>query len=302
MNESSLFKSHFDLIPFGIYVVDILTWRIIHANQAFKERFGDHEGAICHQALHDLPRPCANCHVERLVDGQGLPNAQTIVVEQFNDVADCWFQIQRRVMHWPDGRVVTYSIIVDISELKETQNRLAEAHAQLALKNLELTRLSTTDPLTGLYNRLKTEASLSAEIDRFGRDALPFSIIMADVDFFKDINDANGHQAGDAVLVSLARLLEDTVRKTDQVGRWGGEEFLILCPGTPLSGARRLAETLRQRLGAASLPHAPGLTLSYGLAAMRPGDDARSLIARADRALYAAKGQGRDRIMEEDPA
>ncbi|QLA18565.1 sensor domain-containing diguanylate cyclase [Desulfolutivibrio sulfoxidireducens] len=296
MIESTLFESHFDLIPFAIYAVDVATHEIIFSNKQFRELFGDHRGTSCHRALYDLDRPCAFCRIPDLVTRDGQPNGRTLVFEHFNDAADCWFQLQERAMAWPDGRVVKYSIAVDISELKKTQNQLAEAHAQLALKNKDLARLAVTDPLTGLCNRLRLDKVLADEAARLERHGRIFSVIIADIDHFKRINDEHGHAAGDAALRDLARVLARSVRATDTVGRFGGEEFLVICPETDLAGAGRLAEVLRCRV--AEVTHAAGgrLTMSFGAAQARSGEDPSKVVGRADAALYLAKAEGRDRV------
>ncbi|NMC49718.1 MAG: sensor domain-containing diguanylate cyclase [Desulfovibrio sp.] len=303
MIESSLFESHFDLIPFAIYAVDVTTHEIIFTNRQFRETFGDHKGKPCYKELYDADRPCAFCRIPDLITRDGQPNGRTLVFEHFNDAADCWFQLQERAMAWPDGRVVKYSIAVDISELKKTQNQLAEAHAQLALKNKELSLLSVTDPLTGLCNRLRLDEVLDDEAARMERHGRFFSVIIADIDHFKRINDEHGHAVGDAALREAAGVLAASVRVTDTVGRFGGEEFLVVCPETDLAGAGRLAETLRRRIGERTYPGGGRLTMSFGAAQARPGEGPARLVGRADAALYRAKAQGRDRVcLAEDPA
>ena len=298
MMENALFESHFDLIPFGIYVVDAASFRLVYNNRAFTERFGSHVGKICHTALYERDVPCPWCRMRSLLTDDGLPNGETLVFEHFNEVDDCWYQMQIRAMTWPDGRVVRYAIAVDISELKATQNRLAEAHAELVLKNRELLRLSTTDMLTGLANRQHVETAFTEGLDGVSRGEA-FALLMLDIDHFKSINDRYGHLRGDAVLCSLARLLREEAPSLCAVGRWGGEEFLICCPGMSLAEAFVLAERLREaivRLPLDGLDAQGGITCSFGVAAAREGDTVSSLLSRADQALYAAKALGRNRV------
>jgi diguanylate cyclase (GGDEF)-like protein len=303
MIEGSLFESHFDLIPFGIYAVDVTTHEIIFSNRQFRELFGDHVGKPCYKTLYDLDKPCTFCRIRDLITRDGLPNGKTLVFEHFNDAADAWFQLQERAMSWPDGRVVKYSIAVDISELKETQNRLAEAHAQLALSNRELARLSSTDPLTGLANRLTLDRVLADEAARGERHGRVFSVLLGDIDHFKRINDMHGHAVGDAVLRDVAGVLAGSVRETDVVGRFGGEEFLVVCPETDLSGAANLAENLGRKVGKRTYASGERLTVSFGVAAWTPGEAPSRLVGRADAALYRAKALGRDRVcLAEAPA
>lgn len=296
MMENALFESHFDLIPFGIYVVDVQSFTVVYSNRAFREHFGDHRGALCHKALFELDAPCSWCRLDALLTAEGLPADHTEIFEHFNEVDDRWYQMQVRTMTWPDGRTVKYSIAVDISELKETQNRLAEAHATLALRNIDLRRLSTTDPLTGLANRQHIEFLIrQAQENRPAADA-PLSLILFDIDHFKAINDRHGHLAGDAVLRALADTVGQSVPANCPIGRWGGEEFLILCPGTDREAAFRLAETVRLTVRGLRLPVSGGLSCSFGLAEARPGESLDGLLARVDQALYAAKDRGRDRV------
>lgn len=162
--------------------------------------------------------------------------------------------------------------------------------------NRELARLSVTDRLTGLYNRLKLDEALEGEVQRALRFDQPFSLIILDLDHFKAVNDEHGHQLGDKVLIHLARLLQDNTRETDVVGRWGGEEFMVICTHTALDGALNLAEKLRLLLQECAFPVVGPRTGSFGVSAYRAGDQARDLVARADAALYTAKHQGRNRV------
>ena len=296
MMVNALFESHFDLIPFGIYVVEAATNRILYCNRAFLERFGNHIGRCCHEVLYERDIACPWCHLNELITAQGLPNGQTRVFEHFNESDDRWYQMQVRAMTWPDGRVVRYAIAVDISELKATQNQLAEAHATLALTNLELVRLSTTDMLTGLANRQHTESLLLAGLDVLAGQETPYSLTMLDIDHFKAINDRHGHLRGDAVLRALAGLLREGVPEGLTVGRWGGEEFVVSCPGMRLAEGYVLAERLRLAIVALDLPEVGSIACSFGVAEARPGNDLVTLLARVDHALYAAKGLGRNRV------
>lgn len=169
---------------------------------------------------------------------------------------------------------------------------------------------SVTDPLTGIYNRRYLERHLIDEIARASRYRTPLSVLLVDVDHFKRINDTHGHPAGDLVLKGLARVMAKTVRATDIVARYGGEEIVVLAPNTPKKTARNLAERLRAKIETASFPvpnqtgrksGALRVTVSIGVACFGPDvPDARALIRRADEALYEAKGAGRNRVVVSD--
>jgi diguanylate cyclase (GGDEF)-like protein len=162
--------------------------------------------------------------------------------------------------------------------------------------NLQLERMSVTDRLTGLYNRLYIDETLAREIRRAERYRAPFSIILLDIDYFKQVNDTHGHPVGDQVLITLAALLGKTTRETDVVGRWGGEEFLIVCPQTEHDGAMILAENLRAEVERNVFPVIGKLSISLGVGDYQEGDNANDLIVRADTALYRAKANGRNRV------
>jgi diguanylate cyclase (GGDEF)-like protein len=287
-----------DNLPFGIYVVDA-DYRLVYLNPFLAERFGvgaDYTDARCWELLYQGDGPCSHCRFNLLVTNEGLPTGETIVHEHYNEVDDCWYHQHEQVIFWPDGRIVKFSVLVDISAMKQTQNSLAEAHAQLALKNHELELLSNTDRLTGLDNRHKLDERLAGELARSQRHGTAFSLIMLDIDHFKAVNDTHGHQAGDEVLVAMAALLRRHSRIIDAVGRWGGEEFLLLCPETGESGAMSLAEKLRASIEMALFPAVGQVTASFGVAAWRPADDGEALLRRADEALYRAKEKGRNRV------
>jgi signal transduction histidine kinase len=138
MLESALLKTHFDVIPFGIYVVDVATYELVFVNRHYRETIGAAEGRKCYEAIYENDAPCLHCRISELLTPEGKPNGVTAVYDHYNERDERWAQLQEKTMGWPDGRVVKYSIAVDISELKETQNRLAEAHAELAIRNREL--------------------------------------------------------------------------------------------------------------------------------------------------------------------
>ena len=181
-------------------------------------------------------------------------------------------------------------------ELTAARDRLETLVVELDDKNHALEILSVTDKLTGLANRRKLESALQSELLRARRYGKIFSVILLDVDHFKAVNDTYGHQAGDEVLVRLAALLTAKARETDLVGRWGGEEFLIVCPETSLALVSTLAERYRVELERQNFGEIGQITSSFGVTACEEGDDVPRLIQRADQALYRAKESGRNRV------
>ncbi|MBL0092967.1 MAG: GGDEF domain-containing protein [Piscinibacter sp.] len=170
---------------------------------------------------------------------------------------------------------------------------------------VELRRASRYDALTGLLNRRAAQEALEDELQRSRRLGEPFSVLMIDADHFKSINDLHGHAVGDRALQHLGTLLSAQMRDIDRVGRWGGEEFIVLLPGTPLAQAQEVAERLRERTQA--LPprwqeRAVPLTVSLGVSQWAgPSDELSALMARADAAMYRAKANGRNRVEVEPP-
>lgn len=184
-----------------------------------------------------------------------------------------------------------------------------EAHLAREIRNIQaayktIQEMAETDELTGMPNRRSTMRRLESEIARAERYGVPLSIVILDLDHFKDVNDTYGHPAGDAVLQKTARLLEQTSRDSDFIGRFGGEEFLGILPQTGLEGAFRGAERIRAAVESQEFrtdrATRLSLTVSLGIATWKIGaDDVRAILARADKALYRAKAEGRNRVEAE---
>ncbi len=189
--------------------------------------------------------------------------------------------------------------------LAADRRRIVEAAAALlavSIKNAQLFREvkenSVRDALTGCFTRGHSLEMIDAELRRARRSQTPVSMIMFDLDHFKDVNDRHGHLCGDAVLSAVGKRMKEVLRGSDLKCRYGGEEFLVLLPETPLHGARRVAETLRKEIADRPVPwagEALTITASFGLAQTLPGEvNVQAVIARADQALYRAKDDGRN--------
>lgn len=179
--------------------------------------------------------------------------------------------------------------------------KLKRLQDELKLKNEALSRLSITDSLTGLRNRRYADELLAIEVLRARRYRSPLSVLMADVDHFKRVNDEHGHAAGDEVLRGVAERLRDTLRATDVGARYGGEEFLVILAQNDAQGAVLFGERWRQAVETAGFPLPGGrqvaVTISVGVASFAPGiGTGPELVAEADAALYAAKQAGRNRV------
>lgn len=164
----------------------------------------------------------------------------------------------------------------------------------------ELLTEADTDALTGLNNRRKTERLLVNEFDRAARYKRPLSVIIIDIDHFKRVNDTFGHPVGDVVLATVARRIRRRMRVSDHFGRWGGEEFLLICPETPMKEATMVADRMRRTIKHRVIGKVGYVTASFGVATYTRHRDYDALVDEADVQLYNAKHQGRDRVMSKD--
>lgn len=197
----------------------------------------------------------------------------------------------------------TLELVSDSFSKEQRMNAASlAAHAVVALENARLhgmvERQALVDGLTGLANRRAVSDALHAEAARAERLETPLSVVLADLDGFKNVNDVHGHAVGDEVLRVFAEVLRETLRESDVAGRWGGEEFLLLLPGADEEGAMQLADRVRSALAARSIPGVPGLrvTASFGVAQYAGETNTEQLVAAADSALYRAKRGGKDRV------
>jgi diguanylate cyclase (GGDEF)-like protein len=186
------------------------------------------------------------------------------------------------------------------SQLARLRHRLRTQKTELAQALERIQDLATHDELTGLFNRRHMQDLLQLEHQRCMRSGHPFCIVMLDLDHFKRINDAHGHAGGDTVLRAFADEARSSIRASDAVARWGGEEFLLLMTDTRASLGKLGVERLRERVGALRPPGVESslpITVSAGLAEHRAGEPISETISRADRAVYLAKAQGRNRVV-----
>lgn len=181
-------------------------------------------------------------------------------------------------------------------KIQKAKLRYEKISKEMEIKNEQLKVLAITDQLTKLYNRLKLDEVLGYEIARSHRDESPLSIAIIDVDKFKLVNDTFGHQVGDSVLIGISQIMLRNIRSTDILGRWGGEEFLLILPNTPLEQAYEHSNKLRQLIEEAVFTPVKQTTISVGLASCTTYLDEKMLVELADNALYAAKENGRNRV------
>jgi diguanylate cyclase (GGDEF)-like protein/PAS domain S-box-containing protein len=305
--EEELFRSEsflstiFDSIhdPFSIVNHE---YKIIKFNDAYarlrEKRAGDLFGKKCYEALHNSPGVCDECIVDRTFQTKA-PSSKEKLLTRSNG-SKSWVEIYtypvldhaRNVSH-----VIEYTRdITDRKKEEEEKKRMIDT----------LNHLSSTDGLTGLLNRRALNDALKHEIDRATRYDTDLSLVLCDIDKFKHINDTFGHTAGDRALLSVAAALQKSLRKADLVGRYGGDEFMIILPETSLAGAKRLAEKIRRTVEELDLEipwnKDVRVTLSMGVASCCTSEDnIDTIVSLADTALYASKEAGRNRVSTMKP-
>lgn len=286
-------------MPSLIFVTDQKDGAIVYANPYMKATLG--ADCIGRRFCEQFPGAGENRYFLSFTQKEALaedrdrsqPPRQS---EYFDDEAENWYHVLQRPIQWIDGTPKIAFVLNEINTIKRLQKNLADAHATLAYNHREVERLARTDPLTGLHNRHHLNEIIGHEYQRFVRYHRPFSLVLADCDQFKSVNDTYGHQVGDAILVAFSHLLQSHARAADVVGRWGGEEFLIVLPETGLADAARLAERLRAAIAAHVFPVVGHKTASFGVSEISVEEGSDDLMRRVDQALYRAKDKGRNRV------
>ena len=298
------FRSAFANANTGMCLVD-LQGRFLQANDRMGAIFGYHKDELVGLSVNDLAVP-----EDAAISMEVIARALDGEVER----ATFEKRYRHRRGHVIHGQVATslvrdqqgrpsyfISQVQDITDRKLAEEALVEARDQaeranraLTAANAELHRLATTDSLTGLWNRRQLETAAGAAIARAQRSPEPLSLILFDIDHFKSLNDRHGHQAGDRVLMEVARRVRGRLRQADMLARWGGEEFLALLPGCDAGAAERLAQALVALIGDEPFDAVGRVTGSFGVAELRPGEGFDACVKRADKAMYRAKAAGRN--------
>lgn len=198
--------------------------------------------------------------------------------------------------HIAEGNLDEDISISSKDEIGQVLTGLAEMQGKLKIMIGELDQLAGTDKLTGAWNRRRFEETVETEMDRLRRYGQRLSLMILDVDHFKKINDLYGHPVGDQVLIDLSNTIRSSLRASDSLTRWGGEEFVILCPNTTADIVSKLAERLRRKIATVEFQEVGAITLSFGVAECGPNETWEQWLHRADEALYLAKSGGRDQV------
>ncbi len=228
-----------------------------------------------------------------------------ITPQERKHIIDKWFTIEYGaqidyvlIAEIVGGSFLIFAILLYWNRKIAYMNKvLQESRREIKKQNETLKVISSTDELTQLYNRRKIDQILQGEIENSLIVGKGFGICLLDIDFFKKINDTYGHQAGDSVLANLAQFLMNHTRVSDYVGRWGGEEFLIIFPQIKAGALEVLAEKLRQEIKELSFGELGHITVSLGITMFQKNDTTESIVKRVDEALYKVKNSGRDGVV-----
>ncbi len=291
---SEFYKQMLDHLAEGVYFVDAER-RVLYWNRAAEEITGyrgeELVGRFCYDNIldHVDGEMCSLCKGECPLDrcmrtGEPIETRVFLARKQGDRIP-----VAVKVVPIKGEKGEVLGAVEVFSDATDT--------VEIEQLNEDLQRLIRIDPLTQVPNRRAMMEALEREHQRFRRYGTPFSLVFVDIDHFKRVNDTFGHMAGDKALQWMVRQLVENLRRADLVGRFGGEEFIVLLSATKLEAAGRMAEHIRSRLAEGTCP-ATGevLTASFGVATMCPEDTVESLLARADSALYRSKDQGRNRV------
>ena len=226
--------------------------------------------------------PLLNTIMQKALDDIGSEQIDTIIGKWISIKVEQSFDYRKLIY-------ITIVFLIIVLLLMYRQNTISKM-------NKKLEELSITDNLTKLYNRNKLDEVLITQSNNSNRFSNTFGIIIIDIDYFKKVNDTYGHQMGDTVLKEFAQIIKTNSRQTDTVGRWGGEEFMIICSETQLEGIVTLAQNLRQQIESYSFSIKEQKTASFGVSIYKKDEKIENMVKRADDALYNAKENGRNKV------
>ncbi|WP_313953690.1 diguanylate cyclase, partial [Accumulibacter sp.] len=274
------------------------------ANQAMERLLGQNGGPLTGKLESDFLPASLIKQLARadqcIVDGAATASEEVELAVDGQTARYLWLKLP---VHGSDHKLLSIVSIIhpqspppEGTAGRQELDHLQQANRELQQAVAELEQVASTDKLTGAWNRRRLEECVRNEMERLERYQHPLSLLIFDIDFFKAVNDDYGHAAGDQVLQTLSTLLQGSRRGADALARWGGEEFVILCPNTNRRTAATLAERLRARIERADFPEVGHLTVSIGVAGCEAGDTWETWFARADAALYRAKASGRNQV------
>lgn len=278
-----------ETLPDPTVVIDVKNYNILLANDSAKALYNQGRpiiaGTTCYQFSHNQNTPC---------DGNDDP----CPIQQILENRKCTKVVHRHFV--PGGNKIFVELMSrpvfdekgEIVQIIESQRDITHH----IINERRLTQQATIDPLTETYNRLKFDNELTLKLELARTHSGKLGLIMFDLDNFKMINDAYGHDVGDLVLRDVAELARDSIRKTDILARWGGEEFMILLPDTQLGVIEKIAETLRQKIEDHLFGGTKQVTASFGVTISGASDNESEIVKRVDNALYQSKNEGKNRV------
>jgi len=284
------------LLGEGVYILD-KQGRLTFMNREAERMLGWKEAELKGRSVHDL------IHLHKADGSRGVP-VDCPVLGTINSGKT--YRVEEDVFTSRNGSLLPVALVsTPLVENNEIRGSVAAFHdithrkrteAALRRANELLAHQATTDTLTGIHNRLKFNNLLEMEMRKAHRYRVPLSLIMFDIDFFKQINDKYGHHAGDNVLKELVRVVFENIRKVDVFARWGGEEFMVLVPDNSIDSALLLAEKLRKKIEEHHFPNVDRITCSFGCAEFKGDRTIDDFTRMADDAMYRAKQNGRNRV------
>lgn len=296
--DPSFYKHLLDHVYDGVYFVDT-DRRILYWNRGAERITG-------YPAEEVVGSRCAD-NILVHVDENGVELCKTAcpLLQAVNDTKNHHAEV---FLHHKSGHRIPVSVYA--TSLRNEDGQVIgcietfreSVHGPDPLYLYELEKASLLDPLTQVANRRFLEMRLASSLGEFGRYGIPFGVIFADIDHFKEINDTYGHLAGDDMLKMIARSLRTNVRSTDLVGRWGGEEFVIIASHASLKSLQNLAQKLRTLIEKSFLRRDDRnlqVTMTFGATMVRSEDTEQSVMARADALMYRGKSDGRNRVVAE---
>ena len=284
--DEETFRAAFELAGIGMGLVDE-EGRFVEVNAKLAEVFGIGKDELAGMRVEELRVPEGDAPAQIPEENLFSSNHPPAVFEKrflTRQGGIVWTEFSFARLHGKTDQAAGFvASFHDITDRK--------------LLQIALEQQASLDPLTRALNRVRFEESATIEMLRSGRAGYKMSLVMADMDHFKSINDTLGHAAGDAALKAFGEVARSCLRATDLFGRWGGEEFLMLLPDTGPTGAKRLSERIRGRLEKFAFPKRMRVTVSLGVAGRRSGESFAAMLERADAAMYAAKQGGRNRVV-----
>lgn len=275
--------------------------RLIEANAAFRDLAGAETCALGSDVRHAFAAPDFSGLLEACEGGHLFVGSLRIGASREARVLRGAAQLGpdglRVLAELPDSGHLRALLAALQLEIRSKEAALARAEGEIERRDTAIQALLPADPLTGLANRRVADERLEMEAERARRYGTPLSVVMADVDRFRDINHRHGHEAGDAALRTFGRLLKAGTRLSDLAARFGGGRLLAVLPHAKLAGAAAFSERIRASLSIAAIPPLEqAVTASFGVAEFAPGDSPESLVRRADEAMQRAKEAGRNRV------